>query len=305
MIVLMGGYTTSPDYRIEADRGSSSAISVKQSVALAPTEHERRAEERAGARQWDAEVESGQVVPASGRAMSRVQKDRARAMPRATPADIPDPRMERRLPTPGAVRTPLSSRQQKDRSATKIRVQRAAPKAQVREVSRLVSDEDRWQHLNDQLSVNVSDAQQLENQDLDSVQRVDRAIQSYERENQRSHVVYTNVRMPRFINSSNVDGYVVNVFQPGKRIEFDRFTMGAQNLHEMDGVRAPAVVAFEIQTRRGAYLGRSDSIDDTSHFLPRGMSLEVVATEHATYRRPDGSEGRRLVVQLKEREDPS
>jgi hypothetical protein len=46
------------------------------------------------------------------------------------------------------------------------------------------------------------------------------------------------------------------------------------------------------------YLGRSDSVDDTAHLLPRGMRLRVAGSHQGNYQRPDGSTGRRLVIQL-------
>jgi hypothetical protein len=46
------------------------------------------------------------------------------------------------------------------------------------------------------------------------------------------------------------------------------------------------------------YLGRSDSVDDTTHLLPRGMRLRVVGSHLTRYRRPDGTDGRRRIIQL-------
>jgi hypothetical protein len=57
---------------------------------------------------------------------------------------------------------------------------------------------------------------------------------------------------------------------------------------------------LEIQTRRGMYLGRSDSLDDTTHLLPRGLRLRVVDIHEAVFERPDGTLGRRPVVQLRD-----
>jgi hypothetical protein len=57
---------------------------------------------------------------------------------------------------------------------------------------------------------------------------------------------------------------------------------------------------FEIETDRGMYLGRSDKVDDTAHLLPRGMRFEVVSAGQGRYRRPDGTIGRRMIVQLRD-----
>jgi len=70
-------------------------------------------------------------------------------------------------------------------------------------------------------------------------------------------------------------------------------------MHEVEppaGVAADGPV-LEIQTRRGMYLGRSDSLDDTAHLLPRGLQLQVVGMHEADYQRPDRSAGRRAVIQ--------
>jgi hypothetical protein len=150
------------------------------------------------------------------------------------------------------------------------------------------------------LSSNVGDVQQLDERQRTQVQRIDRAIQVYERANDRGHVIYSNVQMPEWINNSNREGFIRNNFVAGRVVCFDRFTLGTHNLHQVDLApeqeRRSAV--FEIQTRRGMYLGRSDSIDDTAHLLPRGMRLRIAGVHQATYQRPDGSTGSRQVIQL-------
>ena len=60
------------------------------------------------------------------------------------------------------------------------------------------------------------------------------------------------------------------------------------------------VAVFEISTRRGQYVGQSDSLDNTAHLLPRGMRLQVVGTHEATYQAPDGTTGSRMVIQLRD-----
>ena len=132
------------------------------------------------------------------------------------------------------------------------------------------------------------------------VQRVDRAIQAYERANDRGHLVYSNVKLPDAINHSNVSGFLGNNFKPGTIVSFDRYTAGAHNLHQIEPAHdaAQRTAVFEIKTRRGMYLGRSDGVDDTAHLLPRGIQLRVCSTHQATYQRPDGSTGTRQVIQL-------
>ncbi|NMM91783.1 hypothetical protein B2J88_47170 [Rhodococcus sp. SRB_17] len=45
---------------------------------------------------------------------------------------------------------------------------------------------------------------------------------------------------------------------------------------------------FEMETPRGMYLGDSDSVDITSHLLPRGWRWEVISSHEGHYQRPDG-----------------
>jgi len=49
------------------------------------------------------------------------------------------------------------------------------------------------------------------------------------------------------------------------------------------------------------YLGRSDSLEDTTHVLPRGMQFEVASVDYATYETAADNYGARIVVQLRER----
>jgi hypothetical protein len=77
---------------------------------VSPAEAGDRQATREGARDLDRAVEG---MPG----LDRAAKDRERAMPRPAAGDIPHPRMERRLPGEGQVRTSLSSRQRKTRHA--------------------------------------------------------------------------------------------------------------------------------------------------------------------------------------------
>ena len=239
--------------------------------------------------------------------LTRQQRDRERAMPRATSAEVPHPAMERTLPEPDAIRTPLSSRQRKARSVNKRAAQERLPAAQYAATGALISRPERWSELNDALSDAAGDVQALDDGQRRDIQRVDRAVQAFERANDRGHVVYSNVRMPPVINRSNLEGFVRNSFPTGMVVHFDRFTAGAHTMHEIETDAAPEdrSVVFEMQTRRGAYLGYSDSVDDTSHLLPRGMRLQVAGAHRATYRRPDGTLGSRHVVQLVDLDEPS
>ncbi|SHN88962.1 hypothetical protein SAMN05660350_04954 [Geodermatophilus obscurus] len=288
-----------PDgYVVDADRGSSAAVLTKRAQLIDAAAAAARADTRDGARELDAAVEA---LPG----LTRARRDRERAMPRATTADVPHPAMRRRLPGADAVRGPLSSRQRKARSVIKRAAQDRLPTAQHTAVHQLISRSGRWRELNDALSDAAGDVQTLDEDQRRTIQRVDRAVQTFERANDRGHVVYSNVQMPAAVNRFNLAGFVRNNFWPGTVIHFDRFTAAAHTLHEVEpgpeGAERCAV--FEVQTRRGAYLGASDGWDDTAHLLPRGMRLAVAGTHRATYRRPDGSLGSRQVIQLVDLDD--
>lgn len=288
-------YTASPDGAgavLDADRGSGNA-GTKLASVLGRDEAQERQETREGARDLDARVEAHP-------GLNRQQRDRERATPRDVTGDVPDPRMERTLPIPDQVRMPMSARQRSARAVTKRAVQDRLPSTQYTAMNRMVTDDAQWRSVNDAVSDAAGDVQQLEDFQVAQIQRVDRSIMAYERANDRGHVVYCNVQMPSAVNASNLSGFLRNTFRPGSAIAFDRFTMGAHTMHEIerDDPDAQRTAVFEIQTRRGAYLGRSTSLDDTAHLLPRGPQYQIVGTHTATYQRPDGSTGRREVIQI-------
>lgn len=284
-----------PDYVVDPDRGSGSTA-LKRAQLLDVDEHQVRVDTRAGLRDLDAMTEG-----MTG--LNRLQKDRERLFPRDTTADLGDPRMRRQLPQDGDVRQPLSARQRNARSKDRLTTQRSVPLVQMRAQRDLVTQDERWRDINDQLSEHTGDIQEMSDADQTRVRRIDRSIQAYERRNDRGHVLYSNVRMPGYINHQNLPGFLRNNFTPGARVSFDRYTHATHQLHETAGhVSDPdgRVAVFELETRRGAYLGQSDKRDNTQHLLPRGMDFEVVGVHRASYRGPDGATGSRMVVQLRD-----
>ena len=89
--------------------------------------------------------------------------------------------------------------------------------------------------------------------------------------------------------------------QPGATVAFDQFTLTRHNLHETPGHDSSRHVVFEVVTSRGMYLGRSDSVEDTTHVLPRGMQFDVASAEHVAYATRSGGFNERVVLQLRER----
>lgn len=282
---------------LDSDRRGSSALSRRRAVLDDIDRVLDRAHTRAGQRDLDQRVE---MLPG----LSRMRRDKERINPRATVAPAQHPRMLRELPAADQVRVPFSSRQKKARSKTRREVQAQMPTSTFRAYKRMLSEPGRWRRINDALSAAVGDIQALDEADQAEVRRIDRAIQTYERANGRGHVIYTNVVMPRMVNHTSLRPFVERYYQPGDVVEFDRYTVGEHQLHEASRYAGPEaserVAVFEIATRRGQYVGQSDSLDNTAHLLPRGMRLQVVGTHEATYQAPDGTTGTRMVIQVRD-----
>ncbi|MBU8820940.1 hypothetical protein KL864_34330 [Mycolicibacterium goodii] len=234
--------------------------------------------------------------------LTRATRDRDRATPRDA-SHVESPRLRKDLPAAGEFRQALSGRQRKIRSALKRKVIASAPKSQKRAVRSMLTNEDpgEWQRINRALHRAAGDVQELSDGDRATVQRLDRLIQSYERENDRMHTVYVAVKLPDTHHDViDVDHIPVNL-RPGSQIAFDQFTLARHSLHEAPGHDSHRHLMFEIATSRGMYFGRSDTVEDTTHLLPRGLSCEVVSVGSETYEN-GSSYGDRLVVQLREKQ---
>ena len=291
--------TADPDFVVDLDRGKGGP-GAKTAVLLSPEEALERSETRAGLRDLDAMTEG---MPG----LRRQQRDRERIMPRAATAELGHPRMQRQLPGADEVRQPFSSRQKKARSKTRLQVQGDLPDTQYEAQARLTASRARWDQINEQLSATTGDLQAMPEAQQRFVRQVDRSIQAYEQANDRGHVVYSNVVMPPPINHTSLQAFLTSNFQPGDRFSLDRFTVSTHQLHEttrnMAGdpdLRAGRVAVLEIQTRRGTYLGQSDTKDLTTHLLPRGMQLEITGVHKASYRTPEGTTGTRIVIQTRD-----
>ncbi|MCX5046242.1 hypothetical protein OG921_24015 [Aldersonia sp. NBC_00410] len=287
-------YSSSPDapaqWRLDPEAGDGAGLVSKEAGYRLRDEYEDRAQSRLSARELDRMVEDSEF--------NRARKDLERAYPRPSVSEEMSARKRRPLPIPDSVRIPLSSRQRKARSKAKHRAQSDLPASGYREVAGLIGNPDRWRDLGGVLSDVSGDAQMLDEKTRVRVQRVDRAIQTAERVNDRGHVVYCSVTLPDKLPERPQD--LPSTLQPGSKIEFDRFTMATHAVHQLEPALGEREIVFEIQTDRGMYLGRSDRVDDTAHLLPRGMRFEVVSSHLGRYRRPDGTIARRMMVQLRD-----
>lgn len=238
----------------------------------------------------------------SDTSQTRATRDRDRATPRDV-SHVESARLRGDLPARGEFREPLSGRQRKIRSATKNQVIAAAPASQHQAIHSMLTDDDpsEWRRINGALHHAAGDVQELSEGDRVKVQRLDRAIQSYERLNDRTHKVYVAVKLPDTHRDISKPKDLPAELSPGARVSFDQFTVSRHNLHEAPGHDSSRYVMFEVVTSRGMYMGRSDSVEDTTHVLPRGFQCEVASAEHVTYATESGGFNERLVLQLRER----
>lgn len=292
----MGAKSAVPnrEYVVDVEGGSISARDVKAAREVAEEVMTQREFQRLADRITD-EIRDGDS------SSTRAARDRDRATPRDV-SHVESARLRGDLPPGGGFRGEVSSRQRKIRSALKNQVMAAAPASQHQAINTLVNDGDaeQWRRINHGLHGGAGNAQALPEADRKVVQRVDRAIQSYERLNDRTHKVYVSVALPDDLRSVRGKNDLPESLLPGSRVTFDQFTVTRHNLHETPGNDSDRHVVFELVTSRGMYLGRSDSVRDTAHLLPRGMPFEVVNADVATYATASGGYNERLIVQLRE-----
>ncbi|MFA5712359.1 hypothetical protein [Mycolicibacterium sp.] len=290
----MGAKTIRPD-RLDIEAGRITERDVKAAREVAEDVMNERDFARLATRIAD-------ELRDSDTSLTRAARDRDRATPRDL-SHVESDRLRADPPEPSSFRRALSGRQRKVRSATKQKVLAAAPASQLQAARTMLTDEDyaAWQRINRQLHKGAGDVHQLSEDDRKTVQRLDRLIQSYERDNDRTHTVYVAVKLPENYPDARSDDDLPDTLQPGTAIHFDQFTVAHHNLHETPGHDNRRYLMFEITTSRGMYFGRSDSLDDTTHVLPRGMPLRVVGADSAPY--DNGSKGfseHPAIVQLRD-----
>jgi hypothetical protein len=184
--------------------------------------------------------------------LTRATRDRDRATPRDV-SRVDSTRLRGALPEPEEFRRALSARQRKIRSATKNKVISSAPESQRQAIRSMLTDEDpgQWRRVNGALHHAAGDVQALSDSDRAKVQRLDRVIQSYERENDRTHTVYVAVKLPDTHGDvKDVDDLPPNL-QPGAKVTFDQFTITRHSLHETPGHDSHRHLMSEMTTSRG------------------------------------------------------
>lgn len=292
----MGAKTARPNQepvKLDIEGGSVSSRDIKAAREVAESAMTDAAFHRVASRVRD-EARDDDA------SLTRATRDRDRATPRDV-SHVDSPRLRTELPPPEGFRHSLSPRQRKIRSATKNKVITAAPASQRRAIRSMLTEDDsgEWRRINGALHGGAGDVQELSDLDRAKVQRLDRVIQSYERENDRMHTVYVAVKLPDTHRDVGDPDELPDNLQPGATVSFDQFTIARHSLHEAPGHDSDRYQLFEITTSRGMYFGNSDTVEDTTHVLPRGMSCEVVSAGPALYE-IGKSYGARLVLQLKE-----
>lgn len=224
--------------------------------------------------------------------------DAERAVPR-TRKDNANPRMNRALPSPDAKRPMTSSRRKKDYSAHKQSWKKNMAGTRARAVRQVLENQQELERVNDALRRVVGNRNALPKWSHELVSRTDRAIQDYERTNEREHIVYATLLSPAASDTSRtrLRQNLERMARQEKAMTFDGYIPAT---HSMGNISDGQDIVMEIQTRSGAYLGTSDSTPDANHVIGRGRRLQPVNVFEAEYDKPDGTTGKRWVVQMRD-----
>lgn len=217
-----------------------------------------------------------------------------------------NPRMSRSLPAQGDIRSPLSSNRKKDLSRSKRAVFSKMPQSRRQLMLAQTEHTSPMERLNMRLAETIGDTTKLSSYEARRVRRLDRAISDIEGNNKRQHLVYTPLFAPGGDRQGLLDHFKETLEKNEQRApeeqrteDFDRYVVADHNIANLD--RFPSEIVAEIRTTRGGYIGGSDTVAEAEHILPRGMRYKVVAVQEGVqYLRPDGSMGRRTVVQLED-----
>lgn len=124
------------------------------------------------------------------------------------------------------------------------------------------------------------------------VRRLDGAIQKAERENDRSHVVYTTLN----VQGTSRDDYLQALNNtPNYHQNLLGYTRANHDVNKIAGDQDAIYV--QIETSRGMYVGNEGS---TGHLLPRGLELEYVGSGDFNVDDGQGGTVRRTIVQMRE-----
>lgn len=230
------------------------------------------------------------------------QADAARATPRAL-EDAANPRMARELPAGGELRKNMTSRRKKDMAKHKREWSSSLAKTRFGAVKVATENYQRFEQLNEMLAATAGDPNNFSPSVRRQVRQLDLAIQDFERDNPREHIVYSPGFSPYEAGSSR-EAYlrrIQGVIDDDGTMDFDRYIAADHSLSNLEEDFSSEIV-FEIKTRSGAYVGSSDTLPDAMHILPRGRQLKPVAIQRdVPYVKADGTTGTwKRVVQFED-----
>lgn len=234
--------------------------------------------------------------------MTLREADARREVPRRR-TDSANPREARPLPSPGTLRKPASSRKRKKLNVAKRSWEATMPKNQYRTMHKTVADTARLEATNRALQDAVGMRSDLSPAVARHVSEIDRAIQAHEAKNTGEHIIYAKLNAPKkHGNSRNALWRRMEARhrdEDSGPLQFDGYIQGS---HSIDQIKDDGEAVMEIKTRSGAYLGSTDNPNNPNadHLMPRGASLRVVNTEVVDYQKPDGSIGKRRVIQMED-----
>lgn len=274
---------------------------VNPNVDSPPTEHTRRAEFPTATAEAEREAireESRTTAAALDEKMTMREADARREVPRLR-TDAANPNMDRALPAAGAVRGMLSSNRKKDYNKRKREWATALPKTRHDAMSRTMTNRAALEGVNRELNSVTGAKSELKPAIRRRVERIDAAISDFERTNPREHIVYATLKAPfdRQPSRDALRDRLERMAQSGSSMTFDSYI---PSTHSLGTVAESPDIVMEIKTRSGAYLGSSDTTPNADHLVGRGRTLRPVAVTEATYVRPDGTRGSRIVVQMED-----
>lgn len=237
------------------------------------------------------------------------EADARREVPRLR-TDSANARMTVDFVAADAVRPALTSRRQKSLNKTKTTQYQTLPRAQRAQLTsatkNIVQSADDLEKLNRTVRNVHGNRFDIEDSRVrQRVERLDRAIQAYERHNEREHLVYSTMRAPK-PHGNSLNATLAHLRRDAGDPEAEPLTFDGYipSSHAPSAVDADQhSVVLEIKTRSGQYLGGSDSHpENADHLVARGRSFKVVGVqENVPYEKPDGTRGiHRHVVQLED-----
>ena len=231
--------------------------------------------------------------------MTMQEADARREVPRMR-TDAANPNKNRSFAGSTTVRGMLSSNMKKDYSRTKRAWVQSLPKTRRRAVERTMSDRASLEGVNRALHSTVGMKSELPSAVRRRIEATDRAIQDYERTNDRQHIVYATLQAPRPHGNSRTalrNRLAAMAADPEETqgLTFDGYIPAT---HSLGNVSDSADIVMEIRTRSGAYLGTSDTTPNSDHVVGRGRVLKPVGVHEVPYMTPEGSRGTRYLVQM-------